>query len=105
MVTAEDLGPLLEGVALPASLEVQVHAAAEALKPYRQYALARDMVRYVGDPVAAVFASDPYVAEDAAQTVEIEVTAQPPLMDVSQEPGSFAPGLNTEPVTLTNDGV
>jgi hypothetical protein len=31
MVTAEDLGPLLEGVALPASLEVQVHAAAEAL--------------------------------------------------------------------------
>lgn len=77
-------------------------AAAEALKPYRQYALARDMVRYVGDPVGAVFASDPYVAEDAAQTVEVEVAAQPPLMDVSQEPGSFAPGLNTEPVTLTN---
>ena len=29
-------------------------AAAEVLKPYRQYALARDVVRYVGDPVAAV---------------------------------------------------
>jgi hypothetical protein len=26
--------------------------AAEVLKPYRQYALAREVVRYVGDPVA-----------------------------------------------------
>src|SRR4029077_5532310 len=40
--------------------------AAEALKPYRQPALAQDIVRYVGEPVAAVFADDPYVAEDAA---------------------------------------
>src|ERR1700681_694878 len=30
--------------------------AAEALKPYRQPALAHDYVRYVGEPVAAVFA-------------------------------------------------
>src|SRR3979411_1944544 len=28
---------------------------AQALKPYRQPALAQDMVRYVGEPVAAVF--------------------------------------------------
>src|SRR5690349_16182873 len=38
----------------------------EGLAPYRQRILAKDRVRYVGDPVAAVFASDPYVAEDAA---------------------------------------
>src|SRR4051794_7319933 len=30
--------------------------AAEVLKPYRQYALTRETVRYVGDPVAALFA-------------------------------------------------
>src|SRR5882672_7356787 len=30
--------------------------AAEALKPYRQPALAQDVVRYVGEPVAAIFA-------------------------------------------------
>src|SRR5258708_6678055 len=35
----------------------------EALAPYRQPVLAREMVRYVGEPVAAVFAEDAYVAE------------------------------------------
>src|ERR1700681_2856194 len=38
----------------------------EKLEPYRQPVLATDRVRYVGDPVAAVFAEDPYIAEDAA---------------------------------------
>ena len=32
----------------------------EALKPYRQHVLARDRARYVGEPVAAVFAETPY---------------------------------------------
>jgi CO/xanthine dehydrogenase Mo-binding subunit len=76
--------------------------AAEVLKPYRQYALARDRVRYVGDPVAAVFASDPYVAEDAASLVGVEVCELLPLMSVSAPTSEFAPGLSTEPVTLTN---
>src|ERR1700751_5883463 len=40
-----------------------------ALEPYRQPVLATDKVRYVGDPVAAVFADDPYAAEDAADLV------------------------------------
>jgi carbon-monoxide dehydrogenase large subunit len=76
--------------------------AAEALKPYRQYALARDRVRYVGDPVAVVFASDPYVAEDAASLISVEISELPALMSVSAPLGEFAPGLSTEPVTLTN---
>src|ERR1700733_9901506 len=37
-----------------------------ALDPYRQPVLAKGLVRYVGDPVAAVFAVDQYIAEDAA---------------------------------------
>jgi carbon-monoxide dehydrogenase large subunit/6-hydroxypseudooxynicotine dehydrogenase subunit gamma len=44
-----------------------------AFDPYRQPVLATDKVRYVGEPVAAVFASDPYVAEDAADLVAIEI--------------------------------
>src|SRR5438445_13630989 len=40
--------------------------APEALLAYRQPILARERVRYVGEPVAAVFAVDAYVAEDAA---------------------------------------
>src|SRR5947209_10699777 len=44
-------------------------AAAEALKPYRQPVLAQDRIRYAGEPVAVVFADDPYVGEDAATLV------------------------------------
>ena len=77
-------------------------AAAEVLKPYRQYALARDRVRYVGDPVAAVFATSPYVAEDAASLVGVDVEDLPPLMSASEAPGEFAPALTTEPTVLHN---
>src|ERR1700726_2488545 len=38
----------------------------EKLVPYRQPVLALDRVRYVGEPIAVVFAQDPYLAEDAA---------------------------------------
>src|ERR1051325_10996537 len=38
----------------------------EGLEPYRQPIIARHRVRYVGEPVAVVFASEPYAAEDAA---------------------------------------
>src|SRR6201999_125583 len=55
--------------------------SAEVLKPYRQRVLARGRVRYVGDPVAAVFAEDPYVAEDAAELVEVTVEPLPVVMD------------------------
>ena len=43
--------------------------ASEALRPYRQPLLAKDRLRYVGEPVATVFATDAYVAEDAADLV------------------------------------
>jgi aerobic carbon-monoxide dehydrogenase large subunit len=39
--------------------------AAEALRPWRQPPLAPQWLRYVGEPVAVVFANDPYLAEDA----------------------------------------
>jgi aerobic carbon-monoxide dehydrogenase large subunit len=74
--------------------------AAEALRPYRQPILARDRLRYVGEPVAAVFATDPYLAEDAAELVSVEADELPPLLDASAPPGSFAPGLSTEATAL-----
>src|SRR5215510_8428763 len=45
----------------------------EPLIPYRQPLLARTRVRYVGEPVAVVFAEDPYQAEDAAERVTLEI--------------------------------
>ena len=68
----------------------------EGLAPYRQPILARERVRYVGEPVAAVFASDPYVAEDAADLVVTEVDDLPPVLDASVAPGEFEAGRSTE---------
>ncbi|HET8757805.1 MAG TPA: xanthine dehydrogenase family protein molybdopterin-binding subunit [Solirubrobacteraceae bacterium] len=53
-------------------------AAERALQP----PLARDRVRYVGEPVAVVVATDPYLAEDAADDVAPEVEPLPVVADV-----------------------
>src|SRR5713226_6255828 len=74
--------------------------AGEALRPYRQPLLAQGRLRYVGEPVAAVFATDPYLAEDAADLVTIEAEELPPLLDAAAPPGNFAAGLSTEALVL-----
>jgi CO/xanthine dehydrogenase Mo-binding subunit len=74
--------------------------AGEALQPYRQPLLARDRLRYIGEPVAAVFATDPYLAEDAADLVAIDAGKLPPLLDATASPGSFAPGISTEALVM-----
>lgn len=71
-----------------------------ALEPYRQHVLARDRVRYVGEPVAAVFASDPYIAEDAADLVEVATEDEPALTDVTQAPAAFDAAHSTETTVL-----
>jgi aerobic carbon-monoxide dehydrogenase large subunit len=75
----------------------------EKLAPFRQPVLARDYVRYVGEPVAAVFATDPYVAEDAADLVMVEVDELPVLVDAAASVADFADGLTTEP-TICRQG-
>src|SRR5216684_3097466 len=54
--------------------------AGEGLRPYRQPLLAKDRLRYVGEPVAVVFATDAYLAEDAADLVMIEAEELPPIL-------------------------
>src|SRR6516164_2655697 len=67
------------------------------LEPYQQPILAKDVVRYVGEPVAAVFADDPYLAEDAADQVALSIKAFPATMSASEPPGQYEQGLTTEP--------
>jgi carbon-monoxide dehydrogenase large subunit/6-hydroxypseudooxynicotine dehydrogenase subunit gamma len=75
----------------------------ERLAPFRQPVLARDRVRYVGEPVAAVFATGAYLAEDAADLVAIDVEEHDPVISAARPPGEFAPGLTTEP-TICRQG-
>ena len=71
-----------------------------ALDPYRQPVLANGSVRYVGEPVAAVFADDPYVAEDAADLVTMEIDELPPVLDAQTPPFEFSPGHDSEPAII-----
>jgi carbon-monoxide dehydrogenase large subunit len=75
----------------------------EGLDPYRQPILAKDQVRYVGEPVAAVFATDPYVAEDAADLVAVEVEELPVLLAADAPPVAFDQDHSTE-VALVRKG-
>ncbi len=68
----------------------------ENLKPYRQPVLATKRVRYVGEPVAVVFAEDSYLAEDAAELVFVDIADLPPRLEARAEPTEFDSGLSSE---------
>jgi aerobic carbon-monoxide dehydrogenase large subunit len=64
-------------------IPVRVSPRAGDLQSYLQPVLARDRVRYVGEPVAVVLAEDPYLAEDAADLVDIDYQQLAPLLDAT----------------------
>jgi CO/xanthine dehydrogenase Mo-binding subunit len=68
----------------------------EGLAPYRQPILAQGDARYVGEPVAAVFADDKYLAEDAADLVVVEIEELPVILDASGSAGEHAQGHASE---------
>src|SRR5262245_35465612 len=68
------------------------------LEPYLQPVLAEKRVRYVGEPVAVVFAENAYLAEDAAELVSVEVEELPAVLDAHNAPAEFATGHTTEPL-------
>jgi carbon-monoxide dehydrogenase large subunit len=71
-----------------------------ALDPYRQPVLANGLVRYVGEPIAAVFADNPYIAEDAADLVTVEIDELRPVLDAEAPPLEFSPGHDSEPAII-----
>ena len=68
-MAADGVGPMSAGWALPGMVELP------------RWALARGTVRHVGEPVAAVFAETKALVEDAAEEVQVEYQALPPVED------------------------
>jgi len=48
-------------------------------KPFQQPVIARDKVRYVGEPLAVVVADNTRLAEDALELIEVDIEALPPV--------------------------
>src|SRR3954451_15474530 len=47
------------------------------------HALARDIVRYVGEPIAFVVAESPEIARDAAEAIAIDYEPLPPVVSIA----------------------
>ena len=75
-------------------------SALQDLEKCRQHILAQEIVRYVGEPLAVVFADDPYRAEDGADLVWAEIEELPPVVGLMDALGEFAPGISTEPAVF-----
>jgi carbon-monoxide dehydrogenase large subunit len=75
VLTAADLGDL--GGPIPIRL-----AALPGFDRFLQPPLARDRVRYVGEPLAVVVAESRAAAEDAAELVGVDLDALPAVVDV-----------------------
>ena len=77
VLTAEDLDELGVG-------EMPVHWLRPGQKNVSNPILATDKVYYVGQPVAAVVAEDPYAAEDAAELVSLEIDPLPAIVNAEE---------------------
>src|SRR5262245_52503421 len=83
VVTYDDVPALARAIPMRMSERGQ-------MSRYLQRPLARDKVRYVGEPVAAVVATDRYRAEDALTCVQVDYDPLPALVDTraAGEPGA-----------------
>jgi carbon-monoxide dehydrogenase large subunit len=84
---ADRLRPLPVAGAPPAPLQSRVGFR---LKTADQHPLARDRVRYAGEPVALLLATSRYAAEDALERIQVDWEPLPALADVERaiEPGA-----------------
>src|ERR1043165_1544933 len=60
------------------------------LRPVKLYPLAVEKVRYFGEPVAVVVADNRYLAEDAAEAVQVDYELLPAVIDpeAAMKPGA-----------------
>jgi len=79
IVTAEDL-PAIDRI--PVRLRVE----GPDLTGYLQPVLAADIVRYAGEPLAVVVGEDPYVCEDAADELDVDIDELPAALDAAEAP-------------------
>jgi len=73
VVTAHDIGRPLPAIPFRRPIP--------AILPYAQPVIADEVVRYVGEPVAVVFADSLERAEDALSAIGLDIDSLPPVLD------------------------
>jgi carbon-monoxide dehydrogenase large subunit len=77
ILTGQEIAAAMKPIIIPA---IRPNLGGELQVP-TVYPLAIDKVNYVGHPIVAIVAENKYIAEDAAQLVEIEYDPLPVLLD------------------------
>ena len=94
VVTGEEIRTLAKAVP-PASASAEGGASASA--PGRQHwALSTDVVRHVGEAVAAVIADSDYAAHDGVEAVQVDWEPLPAVTGIWQALAKGAPQLHTD---------
>lgn len=78
--TADDL--TAAGVRDVAGADMPPSSKTPAQPALQQPPLARDRVRYAGEPIAGIVAESPALARDAAELIEFELDDEPPLISM-----------------------
>jgi aerobic carbon-monoxide dehydrogenase large subunit len=96
------------GIAAPAGAQIYRAADLDGARPIRpmlhkfnyrpiaQPILAADVVRFAGEPVAAVVASSPAAAEDIAEAVAVEIADLPSVVDAQDALKPGAPRVHDD---------
>lgn len=84
VITADDLGDV-GGVPVAGNLKIPEHPP-----------LAKGIVRFVGEPVAAVIAADRYLARDAVDAIEVAYEPLPAVVDAVAALAADAPLVHPE---------
>lgn len=87
--------------------QIGYHEVYPQIDDYLHPVFAADRVRYVGQPVAAVIADTPYLAEDAAGLVEVTYDLLPPVLDpqyaLTDEAEPLFEGQSNEAVRIVKE--
>ncbi|SPL88269.1 Carbon monoxide dehydrogenase large chain [[Actinomadura] parvosata subsp. kistnae] len=89
VITAADLPDVRIPIRLPMAETPDTHK-------FLQPPLARGVVRYVGEPVAVVVAADPYLAEDAAELVDLDLDELDVVTDITSAASTGTPLVQPE---------
>ena len=87
VVTAQDIADV-------AQLPTRESTDADEMRPPRHPALAVDKACYAGQPVAIVLADEAYIAEDAAELVNVDYEVLPAVIDPAEATAPDAPVIH-----------
>src|SRR5207244_3218666 len=89
---ADDLPGLADPLSASRADRTNPYVRLDTPRPQRP--LARSEVRYVGEPIAAVIAPDPYRAADAAELIRVEYEAWPAVVDAEAAMSAASPSVH-----------